>query len=95
MEAHRQDVDWFAAAELIDLAPVPLFRTTLAGTITEANLAASELIGVERRFLMGSRWRCTSRTGGRSESLVARAAALPHRRDGRRRGRGRGAARAP
>jgi signal transduction histidine kinase len=53
VEAHRDESDWFDAAELLDLAPVPLFHTTLAGSITDANLAASELTGVERRFLMG------------------------------------------
>ena len=52
MEAHRDDADWYAAAEFVDLAPVALFRTTLVGTITEANVAASELTGVERRFLV-------------------------------------------
>ena len=77
MEAHRQDVDWFAAAELIDLAPVPLFRTTLSGTITEANLAASELIGVERRFLMGKPLALYAANRRALRALVARAAALP------------------
>ena len=77
MEAHRDDADWFAAAELVDLAPVPLFRTTLVGTITEANVAASELTGVERRFLVRKPLALFSTDRRALRGLVARATALP------------------
>lgn len=77
MEAHRDDADWFAAAELVDLAPVPLFRTTLVGTITEANVAASELTGVERRFLVRKPLALFSTDRRALRGLVARATTLP------------------
>jgi PAS domain S-box-containing protein len=53
--------------ELFDLAPDAYLVTDVHGTIREANLAAGELLGVERKFLVGKSIQLFFEEGARRE----------------------------